>query len=68
VSFNVTPPFLTASGHGTFSATGRQKSQWSCDGILSKASMIAFAAALRLQNGFESDVIEEIDPNLKLAG
>jgi len=32
------------------------------------AAMIAFAAALRLRNGFESKVTEEIDPNLKLAG
>ncbi len=32
------------------------------------AAMIAFAALLRLQAGFESKVIEEIDPNLALAG
>ena len=31
------------------------------------AAMIAFAAMLRLQNGFESKVTEEIDPNLSLA-
>jgi N6-L-threonylcarbamoyladenine synthase len=31
------------------------------------AAMIAFAALLRLQAGFESQVIEEIDPNLVLA-
>ena len=31
------------------------------------AAMIAFAASLRLQNGFESSVTEEIDPNLALA-
>jgi tRNA N6-adenosine threonylcarbamoyltransferase len=31
------------------------------------AAMIAFAALLRLQNGFESSVTEEIDPNLALA-
>jgi N6-L-threonylcarbamoyladenine synthase len=30
------------------------------------AAMIAFAALLRLQAGFESQVIEEIDPNLAL--
>ena len=28
--------------------------------------MIAFAASLRLQHGFESSVTEEIDPNLAL--
>jgi N6-L-threonylcarbamoyladenine synthase len=32
------------------------------------AAMIAFAAMLRLQNGFESNVSEEIDPNLALNG
>jgi len=31
------------------------------------AAMIAFAASLRLQAGFESKVTEEIDPNLKVA-
>ena len=31
------------------------------------AAMIAFAAWLRLQNGFESDLTTEIDPNLALA-
>jgi N6-L-threonylcarbamoyladenine synthase len=31
------------------------------------AAMIAFAAMLRLENGFESNVTEEIDPNLALA-
>ncbi|MFZ0915647.1 MAG: tRNA (adenosine(37)-N6)-threonylcarbamoyltransferase complex transferase subunit TsaD, partial [Candidatus Udaeobacter sp.] len=30
------------------------------------ATMIAFAALLRLQAGFESQVTEEIDPNLAL--
>jgi N6-L-threonylcarbamoyladenine synthase len=30
------------------------------------AAMITFAAALRLQNGFKSNVTEEIDPNLAL--
>jgi len=29
--------------------------------------MIAFAALLRLQAGFESKLTEEIDPNLKVA-
>jgi hypothetical protein len=29
--------------------------------------MIAFAAMLKLENGFESSVTEEIDPNLALA-
>jgi len=29
--------------------------------------MIAFAASLRLDTGFESQVAEEIDPNLALA-
>ena len=36
---------------------------WLCT---DNAAMIAFAAALRLQNGFESKVTEEIDPNLAL--
>jgi tRNA A37 threonylcarbamoyltransferase TsaD len=31
------------------------------------AAMIAFAAMLRLQRGFQSSVTEEIDPNLALA-
>ncbi len=37
---------------------------WLCT---DNAAMIAFAALLRLQNGFESKVTEEIDPNLKIA-
>ena len=37
---------------------------WLCT---DNAAMIAFAALLRLQAGFESQVIEEIDPNLALA-
>jgi N6-L-threonylcarbamoyladenine synthase len=37
---------------------------WLCT---DNAAMIAFAASLRLQNGFESKVTEEIDPNLALA-
>ncbi|HET9418382.1 MAG TPA: tRNA (adenosine(37)-N6)-threonylcarbamoyltransferase complex transferase subunit TsaD [Chthoniobacterales bacterium] len=37
---------------------------WLCT---DNAAMIAFAASLRLQNGFESSVTEEIDPNLKVA-
>jgi N6-L-threonylcarbamoyladenine synthase len=37
---------------------------WLCT---DNAAMIAFAALLRLQNGFESSVTEEIDPNLKVA-
>jgi N6-L-threonylcarbamoyladenine synthase len=37
---------------------------WLCT---DNAAMIAFAASLRLQNGFESRVTEEIDPNLALA-
>jgi N6-L-threonylcarbamoyladenine synthase len=36
---------------------------WLCT---DNAAMIAFAASLRLQSGFESKVIEEIDPNLAL--
>jgi N6-L-threonylcarbamoyladenine synthase len=36
---------------------------WLCT---DNAAMIAFAASLRLQNGFESKVTEEIDPNLAL--
>jgi N6-L-threonylcarbamoyladenine synthase len=38
---------------------------WLCT---DNAAMIAFAALLRLQAGFESKVTEEIDPNLALAG
>jgi tRNA N6-adenosine threonylcarbamoyltransferase len=37
--------------------------QWLCT---DNAAMIAFAAWLRMQNGFESSVTEEIDPNLAL--
>jgi N6-L-threonylcarbamoyladenine synthase len=37
---------------------------WLCT---DNAAMIAFAAWLRLQSGFESSVTEEIDPNLALA-
>lgn len=37
---------------------------WLCT---DNAAMIAFAASLRLQDGFQSDVAEEIDPNLALA-
>ena len=37
---------------------------WLCT---DNAAMIAFAALQRLQNGLESDVTEEIDPNLALA-
>jgi N6-L-threonylcarbamoyladenine synthase len=37
---------------------------WLCT---DNAAMIAFAASLRLQAGFESKVAEEIDPNLALA-
>ena len=37
---------------------------WLCT---DNAAMIAFAASLQLQNGFESKVTEEIDPNLALA-
>jgi N6-L-threonylcarbamoyladenine synthase len=37
---------------------------WLCT---DNAAMIAFAASLRLQHGFESSVTEEIDPNLALA-
>src|SRR6266487_6312695 len=37
---------------------------WLCT---DNAAMIALAAWLRLQNGFESSVTEEIDPNLALA-
>jgi N6-L-threonylcarbamoyladenine synthase len=38
--------------------------RWLCT---DNAAMIAFAAALRLQHGFKSSVIEEIDPNLTLS-
>jgi N6-L-threonylcarbamoyladenine synthase len=38
--------------------------RWLCT---DNAAMIAFAALLRLENGFESSVTEEIDPNLALA-
>ena len=37
---------------------------WLCT---DNAAMIAFAGLLRLQAGFQSEVIEEIDPNLALA-
>ena len=37
---------------------------WLCT---DNAAMVAFAALLRLQAGFESQVTEEIDPNLKVA-
>jgi N6-L-threonylcarbamoyladenine synthase len=37
---------------------------WLCT---DNAAMIAFAALLRLEAGFESSVTEEIDPNLKVA-
>jgi N6-L-threonylcarbamoyladenine synthase len=37
---------------------------WLCT---DNAAMIAFAALLRLQGGFQSKVTEEIDPNLALA-
>jgi len=37
---------------------------WLCT---DNAAMIAFTALLRLQAGFQSDVTEEIDPNLALA-
>ena len=37
---------------------------WLCT---DNAAMIAFAALLRLQTGFESKLTEEIDPNLKVA-
>jgi putative glycoprotease GCP len=37
---------------------------WLCT---DNAAMIAFAASLRLKGGFQSDVTEEIDPNLVLA-
>jgi N6-L-threonylcarbamoyladenine synthase len=37
---------------------------WLCT---DNAAMIAFAASLRLQAGFESKLTEEIDPNLALA-
>jgi N6-L-threonylcarbamoyladenine synthase len=39
--------------------------RWLCT---DNAAMIAFAALLRLQAGFESKVTEEIDPNLALVG
>jgi N6-L-threonylcarbamoyladenine synthase len=38
--------------------------QWLCT---DNAAMIAFAALFRLRAGFQSDVAEEIDPNLALA-
>jgi len=37
---------------------------WLCT---DNAAMIAFAAIMRLQNGFTSNVTEEIDPNFALA-
>jgi N6-L-threonylcarbamoyladenine synthase len=38
---------------------------WLCT---DNAAMIAFAALMRSQSGFESKVTEEVDPNLVLAG
>ena len=37
---------------------------WLCT---DNAAMIAFAALLRLQAGYRSEVTEEIDPNLNVA-
>jgi N6-L-threonylcarbamoyladenine synthase len=37
---------------------------WLCT---DNAAMIAFAASLRLRAGFQSEVVEEIDPNLRVA-
>jgi N6-L-threonylcarbamoyladenine synthase len=42
----------------------RSAEPWLCT---DNAAMIAFTALLRLRAGFESDVTEEIDPNLKVA-
>jgi N6-L-threonylcarbamoyladenine synthase len=42
----------------------RNAAHWLCT---DNAAMIAFAASLRLQAGFESRITEEIDPNLTLA-
>ena len=42
----------------------RNAEPWLCT---DNAAMIAFAALLRLQSGFQSKVTEEIDPNLRLA-
>jgi len=42
----------------------RSAETWLCT---DNAAMIAFAALLRLRAGFESQVTEEIDPNLKVA-
>jgi N6-L-threonylcarbamoyladenine synthase len=47
-------------GHGFEFKTAEP---WLCTDT---AAMIAFVASLRLQNGFESKVTEEIDPNLAL--
>jgi N6-L-threonylcarbamoyladenine synthase len=42
----------------------RTAEQWLCT---DNAAMIAFAALLKLERGFSSNVTEEIDPNLKVA-
>jgi tRNA N6-adenosine threonylcarbamoyltransferase len=51
-----------ACGHEGFEFKSAEP--WLCT---DNAAMIAFAAMLRLQNGFQSTVTEEIDPNLKVA-
>ncbi|MDQ6809421.1 MAG: tRNA (adenosine(37)-N6)-threonylcarbamoyltransferase complex transferase subunit TsaD [Verrucomicrobiota bacterium] len=70
---------VTLSGGVSCNAELRNRLQEACDraGLqlrtalprlcTDNAAMIAFAAALKLQSGFESSVTEEIDPNLALA-
>jgi N6-L-threonylcarbamoyladenine synthase len=69
---------ITVSGGVSCNGALRRQLRQACDGAglefqsaepwlcTDNAAMIAFAASLRLQNGFESNVSEEIDPNLSL--
>jgi N6-L-threonylcarbamoyladenine synthase len=70
---------VTASGGVSCNGGLRQQLHDACEGERLKfkvaepwlctdnAAMIGFAAGLRFQNGFKSNVTEEIDPNLALA-
>jgi N6-L-threonylcarbamoyladenine synthase len=69
---------VTVSGGVSCNGALRHQLHEACDGAglefksaepwlcTDNAAMIAFAASLRLQNGFASKVTEEIDPNLAL--
>jgi N6-L-threonylcarbamoyladenine synthase len=70
---------VTVSGGVSCNGTLRRQMRQACEGAgfefksaepwlcTDNAAMIAFAASLRWQAGFESKVAEEIDPNLALA-